>query len=77
MNVQHTILPDGMDAERLVIIKSCSSLRLTSELEMAAAVAKDSGREFILVLTESCSFDATLSRFVEIADVTVKRTAAS
>lgn len=69
-----TILPDGMDDERIVLIKACSALRLTGEIKNAASAAHRSGRVFILAVPSSCWLDEDLLTFVRSTGVEVMRT---
>jgi len=59
-----SILPDGMDSTRLVIVKACSSLRLTSEIRIASDFARETGRSMILAITSGTTLDSELSTYV-------------
>jgi hypothetical protein len=71
---ERTILPDGMDDARLVLIKACSALRLTAEIRRAASAAQRSGRVFILAVPEASLLDEDLLAFARAAGVEVMRT---
>lgn len=65
------ILPDAQDAARLVLIKACSTLRLTLEIRTAAEVASRTGRSFVLVLTGEGRLQPPLEEFLRTANVAV------
>lgn len=69
-----SILPDGMDDTRLVIIKACSSLRLTNEIRLASRAAQRKQLAFILAVPPSCVLEPQLLGFVEDHGITVYRT---
>ena len=58
------ILPDAIDEDRVVLIKACSHLRLTREIETAAAVARNSERVLILAIPSASTLDPSLDQFV-------------
>jgi hypothetical protein len=59
-----SILPDAVDRDRVIIIKTCGFLRLTSELVTADAVASKKGRELVLVVPEETQFSEPLAEFI-------------
>ena len=69
-----SILPDGLDNIRLVLIKACSTLRFTDEIRIAEAVARETRRQFIITVPEHCVFASDLSTFVESNGVLIVRT---
>jgi hypothetical protein len=68
-----TILPDGMDDGRVVIIKACSELRLTRELQTAAAFALQTSRELILSVPSGCRIHDALLQFLKSNQATIAR----
>lgn len=74
MNSDRAILPDGLNNERLVLVKACSALRLTFEIRMAAFAARKQGLEFILAVPSNCVLDSDLRAFVQEQFITVLRT---
>jgi hypothetical protein len=68
------ILPDALDDTRFVIIKACGSLRLTHEIRLAVALARESHREFVLAVDPACILSTDLSRFLSDSAATVIRT---
>ena len=68
-----SILPDGMDETRLVIVKGCSTLRLTNEIRSAAMAAQEKQVEPVLAVPPSCVLDPELARFIEDRGIAIFR----
>jgi hypothetical protein len=69
-----SILPDGLDDARLVLVKACSTLRLTDEIRIAESVARETRRQFVIAAAEHCEFASELSTFVKSNGVVIVRT---
>jgi hypothetical protein len=53
-------LPDGLNENRVVVIKACSHLRLTYEIKLAAYFAKQTSRKLIIATPEKCDLAKAL-----------------
>jgi hypothetical protein len=71
--MEPAILPDGLDEDRLVIIKACRQLRLTNEIRIAEAVARDTNRLFVLVVPEDCALSESAEIFIRTHGVDLRR----
>lgn len=71
MNETKSILPDAMDDGRMVLIKSCSYLRLTDEIRIASDAAQETGTRFILAISYRCVLSPALAEFVKHRDTEV------
>jgi hypothetical protein len=67
------ILPDGLDEKRLLIVKSCSMLRLTEEIRIANSVAQETQRTFILAVQDRCTLDSELLNFISSTGIVILR----
>jgi hypothetical protein len=53
-------LPDGLNENRVVIIKACSHLRLTYEIKLVTYFAKQTSRKLVIAIPEKCDLAKTL-----------------
>jgi hypothetical protein len=73
-NLSRRILPDALDDEKLLLIKACSSLRLTHEIRTAAVAAQERRLQFILAVPAACVLHSELTSFIVEHAVTLYRT---
>jgi hypothetical protein len=72
-SLSRTILPDALDEEKLLLIKACSSLRLTHEIRTAAVAAQERGIQFVLAVPAACVLSSEVRSFIAEHDIILYR----
>lgn len=67
------ILPDGASDTLIVLVKACTTLRLTYEIRLTAFMAAQRGLKFILAVLPETHLTPELSSFVMEQSIEVER----
>jgi hypothetical protein len=69
------ILPDAVTDDAVVLIKGCTTLRLTYEIRLATYMARQTRKRLLLVLMPECSLAPALRDFVDAHGIEIRRRA--
>lgn len=73
IEIPRGILPDAIDGPDVILIKACSSLRLTYEIRLATFMARKAGGKVRLMVREDCFLDPALMEFAATHGLLVER----
>lgn len=59
------VKPDAITEDKIVLIKACARLRLTRQIRLATAMAKEQNKTLLLIVRNDCDLTQDLKLFLD------------